>query len=70
MTVILLGLSWRMAALVLAAWLVLGLVVGLTLGRFLRDTDRAARQLHQEERRRSGGALDELSRRRRRRPQR
>lgn len=65
MTVILLGLSWRMAALVLAAWLVLGLVVGLTLGRFLRDTDRAARQLHNEERRRRAKAQDLPQRRRR-----
>ena len=52
-----------------AVWLLAGAALGVTLGRFLRDTDRAARQLHNEERRQRGHDLDELAPRRRRRPQ-
>jgi len=63
------ALTLRTVLAVVAAWLTVGAVVGLTLGRFLRDTDRAARQLYHEERRRRN-QLDELAPRRRRRPQR
>lgn len=68
--IVLLAFSLRDALTLLGCWLVVGLVLGLTLGRFIRTTDRAARQLHNEQRRRSDGALDELAARRRRRSQR
>lgn len=51
-------------------WLLVASAFGVALGRFLRGTDQAARQLHNEERRRRGHDLDELAPRRRRRPQR
>ena len=49
-----------------AWWFLVSTIFAVALGRWLRDTDRAARQLHEEERRRRE-KLQELNTRRRRR---
>lgn len=53
-----------------AWWLLVSSVLAVAIGKWIKSTDDAARQLHQEERRRRGRDLDELAPRRRRRPQR
>lgn len=52
-----------------AWWLLVSIVLGVIVGKWIKHTDDAARQLHEEERQRRP-ELDELARRRRRRPQR